>query len=171
MIQSSFHSYHAAGGVVLDESGRVLLLERRVPREDGVHHEIRLPKGHIEDGETPEQTALREVCEESGFCQLAVVADLGENTVEFTIRERVTRRHEHYFLMRLLDPQRRPPQPSSPTADEALFQPLWASDLFAAEALLTFDSEKYFVRRARQMAIGYERTLPLITNNQLPISP
>ncbi|MBZ4359444.1 NUDIX domain-containing protein, partial [Mycobacterium tuberculosis] len=35
-----------------------------------------LPKGHIEEGETAEQTAIREVAEETGI-QGVVVAELG----------------------------------------------------------------------------------------------
>lgn len=150
MLQTPFHSYHAAGGVVCDANGRVLLLERHLLREGALQHEIRLPKGHIEAGETPEQAALREVCEESGFCHLAIVADLGQNTIEFARPGGVTQRHEHYFLMRLLDGQRQPPQPTSPDADEALFRPLWAADLPTAESLLTYDSEKHFIRQARR---------------------
>lgn len=146
------HTYRAAGGVVLDHGGRVLLLERHVVRDGGLRHEIRLPKGHIEDSETAPQAALREVCEESGFCGVVIVADLGQNTVEFISQGRPTQRQEHYFLMRLADPQRRPPQPTSANADEALFQPLWAGDLPTAEALLTYDSEKHFVRQAQQLS-------------------
>lgn len=148
------HTYRAAGGVVLDDGGRVLLLERDVVRDAVLRHEIRLPKGHIEAGETAQQAALREVCEESGFCGLAIVADLGQNTVEFVSQGRPTQRQEHYFLMRLAEPQRRPPQPTSANADEALFRPLWAADLPAAEALLTYDSEKHFTRQAQQWLAG-----------------
>lgn len=154
MLPTPFNTYHAAGGVVLDAGGRVLLLERYLPEADGPRHEIRLPKGHIEPGETPAQAALREVCEESGFCQVAIVADLGQNTIEFPRAGGITRRHEHYFLMRLLDPHRQPPQPTSPTAAEALFRPLWAADLPLAESLLTYDSEKHFIRQAQQVKIG-----------------
>ena len=51
--------------------------------------------------------------------------------------------------MRLSDPVRGEPQPSSPDAEEALFEPLWADDLTQAEELLTFEAEKKFMRRAR----------------------
>ena len=141
--------YRAAGGVVLDDAGRVLLLERHVPREGELRHEIRLPKGHIEDGETPQQAALREVCEESGYCQLEILDDLGLAVTEFDLRNKHIRRVEHYYLMRLASATRRAPQPKSPHAEEALFEPLWAKDLNEAEDLLTYESEKEFVRRAR----------------------
>jgi 8-oxo-dGTP diphosphatase len=51
----------AAGGVVVDDDGYVLLVHR--PRYD----DWSLPKGHVEPGETFEQAALREVLEETGL--------------------------------------------------------------------------------------------------------
>ena len=141
--------YKSAGGVVLNDAGQVLLLERHVPREDTPSYEIRLPKGHIKKGETAEQGAMREVGEESGYWGLEIIADLGKGKVEFEFRGRRIRRKERYFLMRLTDPLRGAPQPSSPDAEEALFEPLWADDLAQAENLLTFELEKEFVRRAQ----------------------
>jgi 8-oxo-dGTP pyrophosphatase MutT (NUDIX family) len=54
-----------------------------------------LPKGHIERGETPEVTAVREVEEEAGV-RAAVVAPAGENT--YTVYGRPVR--VIFFLMR-----------------------------------------------------------------------
>ncbi len=141
--------YRAAGGVVLDDAGRVLLLERTLQRNNALSHEIRLPKGHIEPGETAKQAALREVCEESGFCELQIVADLGRGVADFEFQNQRVHRQERYFLMRLRSANRQPPHPKSPDAEEALFQPLWVADLTEAETLLTFESEKGFVRRAQ----------------------
>ena len=98
--------YKSAGGVVLDDTGRVLLLERHVPRTDTPGHEIRLPKGHIEKGETAKEAALREVGEESGYWGLEIIADLGKNKIEFWYRGKRIGRKERYFLMRLTDPAR-----------------------------------------------------------------
>ncbi len=50
----------AAGGVVHHE-GRVLVVHR--PR----HDDWSLPKGHVDDGETWAETAMREVLEETGI--------------------------------------------------------------------------------------------------------
>jgi 8-oxo-dGTP diphosphatase len=55
----------AAGGVVLDSSGRVALVHR--PRYD----DWTLPKGKLDPGESFEDAALREVEEETGLrCRL-----------------------------------------------------------------------------------------------------
>ncbi len=152
--ESKIRKYKTAGGIVLNDAGQVLLLERHVPREDTPSYEIRLPKGHIKKHETVEDAALREVGEESGYWGLEIVADLGKGKVEFEFRGKRVRRRERYFLMRLTDPVRGKPQPSSPDAEEALFEPLWVDDLAQAEQLLTFELEKEFVRRARGWVEG-----------------
>ncbi len=65
---------HAAGGVVSREtaSGREFLLVYRRRYGDWT-----LPKGKAKPGETPEQTALREVREETGY-ETELVSFLGE---------------------------------------------------------------------------------------------
>lgn len=145
--------YAAAGGVVLDDAGRVLLLERWIERWGEVKHEVRLPKGHVEAGESDEEAARRETCEESGYCDVTILADLGRSFTAFTTpREHVGRR-EHFYLMRLNGT--RPPQPNHQGASEALFRNIWAANLDDAERLLTFDSEKIFAARGRDaMAQG-----------------
>ena len=142
--------YAAAGGVVLDDAGRVLLIERWVLRSDELRHEIRLPKGHVEPGETDAEAALRETCEETGYCGLEIVADLGEALSEWTNAFEHVRRIEHYFLMRLVDPVRGEPHFSSPDAEEAKFVPRWAPDLASAVDALSYDSERRFAQRALQ---------------------
>jgi 8-oxo-dGTP pyrophosphatase MutT (NUDIX family) len=144
--------YTAAGGIVLDRSNRVLLIERWVQRNGEIVHEIRLPKGHVDPGETDEQAAVRETCEESGYCAVEVIADLGTIVTEFDKqldddqREHV-RRTERYFVMRLADEHRS--EPNFQSADEARFTPKWVVSLEEAERLLTYGSEKQFASRAR----------------------
>jgi 8-oxo-dGTP pyrophosphatase MutT (NUDIX family) len=63
-----------AGGVVFRQSAsgiEYLLIRARKPEQAWV-----FPKGHIEEGETPEQAAIREVLEEAGV-RAAIVSSLG----------------------------------------------------------------------------------------------
>ena len=131
--------YRAAGGVVLNDAGQVLLLERHVQRQGGSRFEVRLPKGHIESDETPEAAALREVCEESGYCHLRIVADLGEAHVAFDFKKKHIERDERYFLMRLSSDQQQAQQPDH--NEERYFVPVWVDSLAEAEAALTFEAE------------------------------
>jgi 8-oxo-dGTP pyrophosphatase MutT (NUDIX family) len=149
--------YSAAGGVVLDAAGRVLLLERWLERESQVMHEVRLPKGHVEPGETDEQAALRETCEESGYCELEILADLGTALTEFTNPSEHVSRLEHFYLMRLAGQPRREPNYQGP--DEALFHILWVANFDEAESRLTYEPEKKFVRRARLVPVPPQRPL------------
>ncbi len=151
MSEKKVKFYQAAGGVVLNDAGQVLLLRREVWREGQLREEIRLPKGHIEPRETPQEAAMREVCEESGYCHLAILADLGERRTEFEYKGKHIIRDEHYFLMRLTQPHRQEPHHPHPHSEEALFHPLWAESLAQAEILLTFESEKAFIRRAEAL--------------------
>jgi ADP-ribose pyrophosphatase YjhB (NUDIX family) len=59
----------SAGGLVIDKSGANGLLIGRFDQKDPSGKRIlwSLPKGHIEEGETPEQAAIREVAEETGI--------------------------------------------------------------------------------------------------------
>lgn len=128
--------YQAAGGVVVD-GDRVLVLYRPS------RNEVRLPKGHIELGEAAHTAALREVSEESGYAGLEIIADLGTQIVEFDWNGRHYIRDEHYFLMRLSSERKL----ERDHYDERQFAPDW---VFWAEAiaLLTFEAEREWVRRA-----------------------
>ena len=68
----------SAGGLVVDHSGKNGLLIGRIDHKDASGQRIlwSLPKGHIEEGETPEQAALREVAEETGI-ESAIERSLG----------------------------------------------------------------------------------------------
>lgn len=140
--------YRAAGGVIIDRNYRVLLMERDVEREGEMIHEVRLPKGHVEAGETDRDAALREVCEESGFCELDVIADLGTVQTEYEFRGTHYVRDEHYFMMKLESLKNRGQHPHV-KKEEALFENTWAADLDEARRRLTYESEQEFARRAQ----------------------
>jgi ADP-ribose pyrophosphatase YjhB (NUDIX family) len=60
----------SAGGVVVNAEGRVLVVSQHGTSWS-------LPKGHLEEGETPLEAALREIREETGVTQLELVRPLG----------------------------------------------------------------------------------------------
>lgn len=131
-------TYNAAGGVVIDAAGTQILLLIRPSRD-----EVRLPKGHIDAGETPQTAALREVTEETGYDDLEILAPLGEQLVAFPLEGQLVRRTEHYFLIRAKSKR----QIERPAQDEQQFFALWVP---MDEALdhITFEAEREWVRRA-----------------------
>lgn len=58
----------AAGGVVENDNGDVLIMTRKGWRD--------LPKGHIDEGESAEEAAVREVQEETGLQEVFIIAPL-----------------------------------------------------------------------------------------------
>jgi len=65
-----FDVIHSAGGVIYNDEGKVLFIYRRGFWD--------LPKGKTEPGETLEQTALREISEETGLKSVEIIKPLPE---------------------------------------------------------------------------------------------
>lgn len=107
--------YHAAGSVVVDSTGQVLLLARPA------RGEWRLPKGHVEAGEDARTAALRETTEESGYADLETLHAIGEQWVLFHWRGAVIRRRESFFTARLLSGA----QSARPADDAGQFEVHW----------------------------------------------
>lgn len=144
--------YHkTAGGVVINSRHEVLVIVRDIERDGVLVHEVRLPKGHIDPGESSEKAAMREVCEESGYCHLKIAGDLGVGRSSFTFNGKHHERDEQYYLMELTDPTHEAPQPMS--EEEALFTPHWIPIAEAAESM-TYESERDFVKRAWDLVRG-----------------
>lgn len=88
----------SAGGLVVDRSGvapRGALIGRLDRRGRLLWS---LPKGHVEDGETPEDTAVREVAEETGI-RGRVVAPLGTIDFWFVADDRRVHKTVHHYLL------------------------------------------------------------------------
>ena len=110
---------------------------------------VRLPKGAVEPGETPEQAAVREVSEETGL-EAEVVAPLSTVSYDYDEGGTLVSKRVHFFLMRHVggDPHPR---------DEEMASASW----FAADRLadaLTFDTERAVVAEAlHQLANSAEK--------------
>lgn len=92
----------SAGGLVVDgldgpSDNRSAALIGRTDRRGRLLWS--LPKGHIEEGETPEQTAIREVAEETGINGI-VVAELGSIDYWFVTEGRRVHKTVHHYLLR-----------------------------------------------------------------------
>lgn len=129
----------SAGGLVVNQ-GQILLITTQAGR-------WQLPKGHIEDGETPEQAAVREVREETGVTGRLVAPLPG---VEYWYVERGRKRiHKRvdYFLL------------AYESGDAADFDPeevVGASWFSWDDGLtkLSFDNERDVVVAARRIALA-----------------
>jgi ADP-ribose pyrophosphatase YjhB (NUDIX family) len=91
----------SAGGLVVDTTGKLGLLIGRRDQKDATGKRIlwSLPKGHIEEGETPEEAALREVQEETGIVSV-IEKSLG--VIDFWFMAGGKRIHKtvHHYLFR-----------------------------------------------------------------------
>jgi 8-oxo-dGTP pyrophosphatase MutT (NUDIX family) len=89
----------SAGGLVVDSSGTKGLLIARRDLKDQTRLIWSLPKGHIEEGETPEIAAIREVAEETGITS-EISRSLG--VIDFWFMASGKRIHKtvHHFLFK-----------------------------------------------------------------------
>lgn len=135
----------SAGGVVIRESpaGPAIVIGRR--RRDRVGSTWSLPKGTPIEGETTEETALREVTEETGLT-VSIVEPL--QSIDYSFVREGARIHKtvHFFVME-------PTGGDLADHDHEYEEVRWVS-FDEAAALLTFSSERSLVeiaasRRAR----------------------
>lgn len=88
----------SAGGLVVDRSSSVLLAALIARTDRSGRLLWSLPKGHLEDGETAQQAAVREVHEETGIVGV-VRASLGVIDFWFAAGDRRVHKTVHHFLM------------------------------------------------------------------------
>jgi 8-oxo-dGTP pyrophosphatase MutT (NUDIX family) len=133
----------SAGGVVLRHAaqGPQIVLGRRRRERDGVTWS--LPKGTPIQGESHEQTALREVAEETGL-EVRILVPVGPIRYVFTQAGLRIHKTVHYFLMEATggDLGRH---------DHEFDEVRWF-DLAEAEAVMTFPTEREIVARALPLA-------------------
>lgn len=84
----------SCGGVVIFRGKILLLYKNYKNRYEGWV----LPKGTVEPGEEHEQTALREVKEESG-ADGKIISYIGKSSYSFTAQQDVVSKDVHWYLM------------------------------------------------------------------------
>ncbi|MEG2478674.1 MAG: NUDIX hydrolase [Mucinivorans sp.] len=115
----------AAGGLVLNSQGEILMIFRRGFWD--------LPKGKLEKGETLEQCALREVCEECGLeiDMLQLQRPLCTTVHHYEQDNTAIEKHSHWWAMLYAGQA-----PLTPQIQEDIERAVW---LTPAEALGKLD--------------------------------
>jgi 8-oxo-dGTP pyrophosphatase MutT (NUDIX family) len=113
-----------------------------------------LPKGHIEEDETPEQAALREVTEETGLGRLAIVDRLP--TIDWYFRERGKLIHKfcHFYLVESVEGE------PVPQTAEGISACVWC-DFTGALDTVTYANAREVLRAAGERLNGATANPPL----------
>jgi 8-oxo-dGTP pyrophosphatase MutT (NUDIX family) len=120
----------SAGGIV-HHGARVLVVRRGAD-------EYRLPKGHVDPGETPAEAAVREVAEEAGV-SATILAPLGVVRNRFVGPRGRVDREVHWYLMSVAT--------DAIGAHEEEWTPLWMG-IDEAMGLMRFEAERVPLRWA-----------------------
>jgi 8-oxo-dGTP pyrophosphatase MutT (NUDIX family) len=135
----------SCGGIVLrDQDGTTEICLGRRQRSLGRNGTTwTLPKGTPSDGESTDQTALREVAEETGL-EVRIVAPVGAIDYFFTQDGRRIHKTVHYFLMAATG--------GSIDAHDHEFDEVRWMPVDEARRLMTFETERQIVEEALPMA-------------------
>lgn len=90
-LESNYLEIKAAGGVVRNQKGEVLMIYRRGKWD--------FPKGKMEDNESIEETALREVSEETGLLSLSIVRPLPSTVHSYMLDGKWIGKETYWFEM------------------------------------------------------------------------
>ena len=126
----------SCGGVVIFR-GKVLLLYKNYRNK---YEGWVLPKGTVEQGETHEQTALREVLEESG-AKAKIVKYIGKSEYSFNVPENIVEKEVHWYLM-MAESYYSKPQREEYFVDSGFYK------YHEAYHLLRFPNEKQILEKA-----------------------
>ncbi|MGL4800129.1 MAG: NUDIX hydrolase [Cellulosilyticaceae bacterium] len=129
----------SCGGVVIHK-GKILVLYK-----DYKHKYVGwvLPKGTVEEGESHEETALREVKEESG-AHAKIVSYIGSSEYTFQGREDLVHKTVYWYLMRADNFHTKPQK-------EEYFMDVGYYKFHEAYHLVKFSDERYILKKAYEM--------------------
>ena len=126
----------SCGGIVIFR-GKILLLYKNINNK---YEGWVLPKGTVEEGEQFEETALREVLEESG-AKAQIIKYIGKSTYNFNVPGNEVHKNVHWYLM-MGDSYYSKPQKEEFFCDSGYYK------YHEAYHLLKFDNEKAMLEKA-----------------------
>lgn len=112
LFKQQYRCVEAAGGLVKNTKGQILFIYR-LGKWD-------LPKGKMEGGETPEQSALREVEEECGISNLKLGEKRSDTYHIYRNKNQVVLKQTHWFEMEYAGSDKLVPQ-----KEEAIEEAVW----------------------------------------------
>lgn len=129
----------AAGGIVENDDTKILFQFRRGKWD--------LPKGKLDEGETLEECAVREVEEETGLKNIQLGKLIGVTTHFYKENEKDIEKETHWFTMKVAGDQKLVPQ-----VEEDILELRWVDKNDLDEYLQnTFDNIREIVRKYYSM--------------------
>jgi 8-oxo-dGTP pyrophosphatase MutT (NUDIX family) len=126
-----FHHFtviHAGGGLVENENGEYLIIFRRGKWD--------LPKGKMDEGETPEECAVREVKEETGLDHITLTSHRLNTYHIYTEYGKKILKETYWYNMKVSGPQSLTPQTEEDIEEVKWIRPedwkLYANDSYAS---------------------------------------
>jgi hypothetical protein len=116
MFKLLFTNINAAGGVVRNRKGEYLIIFRKEHWD--------LPKGKADKGESPGETALREVEEECGIDKLKITRRLPSTYHLYILNGKIVLKKTHWFEMNTSSRKKLKPQ-----IDEGIIEAIWVNKL------------------------------------------
>lgn len=110
----------AAGGMVFNPKGELLMMQRRGQWD--------MPKGKLDEGETVEACALREVEEETGISNLKLCGKLHTTYHTYPFQGKIVLKPSHWFRMECTGTEDLVPQ-----TEEDITELRWVDKVEAAE--------------------------------------
>jgi 8-oxo-dGTP pyrophosphatase MutT (NUDIX family) len=141
----------SAGGVVyrIVDGAALYLLIRDSYRNWG------FPKGHVEQGEAPDDAAVREVSEETGLSDLVVRGRIETIDWHFRFRGKLIHKVCHFYLMETMESS------TSPQRTEGITACRWLP-FDAAEELISYANARDVLRKARALVAGATTSTPTL---------
>jgi 8-oxo-dGTP pyrophosphatase MutT (NUDIX family) len=135
----------SAGGIVyrMQDGVAFFLLIRDSYRNWG------FPKGHLEEGEAPQEAAVREVAEETGLVELRVDGAIETIDWFFRFRGKLVHKVCHFYLMRTRHAR------TNPQREEGITACRWAR-FDDATRLISYANARAVLVRAHEMVLAEE---------------